>query len=376
MLSGWGSLHSAQSRRTSRWAATKRSDAASAAKLGFDAIEVFAPSAASIDRPALHALLKKHGLSAAAFGTGGGWLVHKWHLTHADPAIRSQAREFIRAIIDVAGEFKAPAIIGSMQGKAEGDVTRDQALTWLAAALTGEADPPVTALVVFDTNPVATVPDQNRLRAGLTRPDLFGHYYREPFRLLLKNHQVELEVGVSHQPIPVHFSFAEHDHIEGNLSVERRQLMRDVFEVTPPMLKESAYGLGATTWEVVRAAMSVVVIAPIWLVVSAATPAVFSATKSAVSSATMAASETFRQGIRRSTDGSPEAPTSSLRSNRCRLSAAAGPGVRSPSSSPERRLNNLAGAAAGAGGGVGDPPGDRGVAVVLKVRSHSADEVV
>ena len=112
------------------------SAAASAAKLGFDAIEVFAPSAASIDRPALHALLKQHGLSAAAFGTGGGWLVHKWHLTHADPAIRSQAREFIRAIIDVGGEFKAPAIIGSMQGKAEGDVSRDQALTWLAEALT------------------------------------------------------------------------------------------------------------------------------------------------------------------------------------------------------------------------------------------------
>ncbi|MFZ9556661.1 MAG: phosphate ABC transporter permease subunit PstC [Limnohabitans sp.] len=27
-------------------------------------------------------------------------------------------------------------------------------------------------------------------------------------------------------------------------------VMRDVFEVTPPMLKESAYGLGSTTWEV------------------------------------------------------------------------------------------------------------------------------
>ena len=27
--------------------------------------------------------------------------------------------------------------------------------------------------------------------------------------------------------------------------------MRDVFDVTPPMLKESAYGLGSTTWEVV-----------------------------------------------------------------------------------------------------------------------------
>ena len=29
-------------------------------------------------------------------------------------------------------------------------------------------------------------------------------------------------------------------------------VMRDVFEVVPPLLKESAYGLGATTWEVVR----------------------------------------------------------------------------------------------------------------------------
>ena len=47
------------------------SAAASAAKLGFDAIEIFAPSAASIDRPMLHALLKQHSLSAAAFGTGG-----------------------------------------------------------------------------------------------------------------------------------------------------------------------------------------------------------------------------------------------------------------------------------------------------------------
>ena len=28
-------------------------------------------------------------------------------------------------------------------------------------------------------------------------------------------------------------------------------VMRDVFELVPPMLKESAYGLGATTWEVV-----------------------------------------------------------------------------------------------------------------------------
>ena len=29
-------------------------------------------------------------------------------------------------------------------------------------------------------------------------------------------------------------------------------VMRDVFEIVPPVLKESAYGLGCTTWEVAR----------------------------------------------------------------------------------------------------------------------------
>jgi AMP nucleosidase len=65
----------------------------------------------------------------------------------------------------------------------------------------------------------------------LTRPDLFASYYLEQFRLLLENHGVSLEVGTSVQPIPVHFSFAEHDHIEGNLSAERRLLLRDLFDL-------------------------------------------------------------------------------------------------------------------------------------------------
>ena len=65
---------------------------ADAARLGFDAVEIFPPSAAAIDRPALRALLAKHGLAVAAFGTGGGWLIHRWHLTHPDAAIRQQAR--------------------------------------------------------------------------------------------------------------------------------------------------------------------------------------------------------------------------------------------------------------------------------------------
>jgi AMP nucleosidase len=65
----------------------------------------------------------------------------------------------------------------------------------------------------------------------LTRPDLFSDYYREQFRLLLKNHGLALEVGTSSQPIPIHFSLAEGDHLEGSLTPERRQLMADHFDL-------------------------------------------------------------------------------------------------------------------------------------------------
>jgi len=106
-----------------------------AAKLGFDAVEIFPPAANAIDEAELQGLLDHHSLKVAAIGTGAGWLIHGWSLTSSDAAIRQRARDFIRAIIDVAAGFGAPAIIGSMQGKVEGDTTREQALDWLAEGL-------------------------------------------------------------------------------------------------------------------------------------------------------------------------------------------------------------------------------------------------
>ncbi len=70
-----------------------------------------------------------------------------------------------------------------------------------------------------------------RFETTLTRPDLFADYYRKQFQLLLQNHGVELEIGTSTQPIPVHFSFAENDHIEGSMDAARRARMRDVFDL-------------------------------------------------------------------------------------------------------------------------------------------------
>jgi AMP nucleosidase len=70
-----------------------------------------------------------------------------------------------------------------------------------------------------------------RFETTLTQPALYDAYLMEQFSLLLQNHGVPLEVGTSTQPIPLHFSFAEHEHLEGSLSAERRTLMRDVFDL-------------------------------------------------------------------------------------------------------------------------------------------------
>lgn len=111
------------------------SGAAKAAALGFDGIEVFPPSADALDARELRRILDRHQLQLAAMGTGAGWLKHKLRLTDPDALIRRRAIQFIESIIDFAGSFNAPAIIGSMQGRWGDGTTRDQALQWLAEAL-------------------------------------------------------------------------------------------------------------------------------------------------------------------------------------------------------------------------------------------------
>ena len=125
------------------------------------------------------------------------------------------------------------------------------------------APPKVRACYPFvrihtDTVSRSELPDLARLSYGfvagpgrfettLTRPDLYADYYLEQFRLLLQNHKVVLEVGTSTQPIPIHFSFSEHDHVEGSMSIDRRALMRDVFDL--PDLAAMDDGIANGTYE-------------------------------------------------------------------------------------------------------------------------------
>jgi sugar phosphate isomerase/epimerase len=104
-----------------------------AAKAGFDAVELFVPSADPL--PELAALLDKHDLKLAAIGTGAGWVKHKLSLTDGDAAKRAQAVTYVKGIIDLAAQYAAPAIIGSMQGRSGDGVSHDQAIGFLKESL-------------------------------------------------------------------------------------------------------------------------------------------------------------------------------------------------------------------------------------------------
>ncbi len=106
-----------------------------AAELGFDAVELFLPSSTAVPASEIRQLLDGTSLNLAAVGTGAGMVIQKLSLTDADAGQRSQAKDFVKAMIDFGGPFGAPAIIGSMQGRSGGEVSHGQALGWLGEAL-------------------------------------------------------------------------------------------------------------------------------------------------------------------------------------------------------------------------------------------------
>jgi len=103
--------------------------------LGYDAIELFPPSAEGVDAAALEKGLRDNGLKLAAMGTGAGAVLRKLTLTSPDADVRRQGRDFINSIIDFAGRFGAPAILGSMQGRHGGPVDKSTAINYLRPAL-------------------------------------------------------------------------------------------------------------------------------------------------------------------------------------------------------------------------------------------------
>jgi len=144
--------------------------------LGFDAIEIFAPSADAVDQNALQPVLDATHMKVAAVGTGAGWVVDRLSLSDPDSSRRVQAREFVRSIIEMGASFDAPAIVGSMQGRARNAVDHQTALRYLAEALDdlGQYADRVGVPLIFEplnryeTNLINTIEQGKRLLASLS----------------------------------------------------------------------------------------------------------------------------------------------------------------------------------------------------------------
>ncbi|MGO4916754.1 AMP nucleosidase [Pseudogemmobacter sp. W21_MBD1_M6] len=65
----------------------------------------------------------------------------------------------------------------------------------------------------------------------ITRPDLFQHYLEQQIDLLMKNHGIDVTIGASETPMPVHFAVAN----DASVTVPQEGVMdfplRDVFDV-------------------------------------------------------------------------------------------------------------------------------------------------
>lgn len=92
----------------------------------------------------------------------------------------------------------------------------------------------------FSTNSFAAVDSRlsfghvvepGRYSTTITRPDLFEHYLTQQVGLLIKNHGMPVQVGVSQTPMPVHFAVANDPGLSVPQEGATEFSLRDVFDV-------------------------------------------------------------------------------------------------------------------------------------------------
>lgn len=64
----------------------------------------------------------------------------------------------------------------------------------------------------------------------VTRPDIFDHYFYDQLRLLIRNHDCPIEIGLSDTPIPLHFALGQEFHLENDLSAKQISLLPTLFD--------------------------------------------------------------------------------------------------------------------------------------------------
>lgn len=105
------------------------------AALGYDGVELAIRDPKLMDLELLDGLVRKHGLSVPAIGTGQAWGEEGLSFTDPDPGVRAAAIERIKSHLPVASHFGAVIIVGLVRGIVKPGVDHAQAMDWLVEAL-------------------------------------------------------------------------------------------------------------------------------------------------------------------------------------------------------------------------------------------------
>ncbi len=108
-----------------------------AARLGADGVELMTCDPSQLDAEAIRAALDRHGLAAAAVGSGAIAFATGLTLLHADPVKAQWAAARLRDLIAFAAAVRAPLVtIGSFRGRASagGDGSRARLIALLRSA--------------------------------------------------------------------------------------------------------------------------------------------------------------------------------------------------------------------------------------------------
>ncbi|MFP8966737.1 AMP nucleosidase [Pokkaliibacter sp. CJK22405] len=75
------------------------------------------------------------------------------------------------------------------------------------------------------------VPGPGSYSTTVSRPGLYRNYLREQIELLIRNHEVDVEIGESEVPIALHFAFDETAYVDGDAVETLKRPLRDLFDV-------------------------------------------------------------------------------------------------------------------------------------------------
>jgi sugar phosphate isomerase/epimerase len=105
------------------------------AAYGYDGVELAIRDPATIDGDALLSVLRAHGLSVPAIGTGQAWGEEGLSFTDPDLDVREAAIQRVCAHVPFAAQAGAVIIVGLLRGVVRPGVEHDQAMAWLVQAL-------------------------------------------------------------------------------------------------------------------------------------------------------------------------------------------------------------------------------------------------